>query len=99
LSGANLCRASLKAADLRGTNFRAASPGGLYPGPGLYPSRARPGVVPLPDAVLREDTDVEDATYDDSTEWPEGYDPTKGGAVHVKDRSPWWRIRHIAKWS
>jgi hypothetical protein len=99
LAGTNLTQASLAEADLRSTNFRGP-PAPLYPSPTLYPGpQVYPSAGPsageqlLPDATFKE-TAVRDATYDDSTAWPGGYDPKEGGAVHVKDRSWWWRFRH-----
>jgi uncharacterized protein YjbI with pentapeptide repeats len=101
LAGAVLSRASLKDTDLRGTNFQGSplplfpSPQ-LLPGPNVFPSSGAPaGTQQVGDAILG-DVDVRDATYDDSTGWPENFDPGKEGAVHVNCRSLWWRIRHFS---
>lgn len=97
LAGAVLQRANLRGSDLRGTNFRG-QPTPLFPsqqllpGSQVFPSSGAPaGVQQVGDAILKA-VDVGDATYDDSTGWPDDFDPVREGAVHVKNRSWWWSI-------
>jgi hypothetical protein len=99
LAGADLTRASLMKADCRGTNFRRSPsplfPGpGVFPGPNVFPSEGAPAGEPQVGDATFEKTGVEGAIYDDSTRWPEDFDPDEAGAVHVKKRSLWWRLRH-----
>ncbi len=85
LSGANLSFATLTGADLRGAKLSATqlTPSEyLAPGEGLTPGSISFGGKPLADAITQGIT-IRGAKYDSSTEWPEGFEPSKGGAVFV----------------
>jgi hypothetical protein len=71
LSGANLSDADLRGADLRGANLCAADL-----------SDAKLLAADLRDTLLRA-ANFEGALYDNSTAWPDDFDPVAAGAIHV----------------
>jgi hypothetical protein len=81
LRGAELGEANLSSADLRGADLRRAnlSPADL--------SDIKLAAADLRDALLRA-TNFEGALYDDSTAWPDGFDPAAAGAIHVAALRP-----------
>lgn len=94
-SGSTITNGNFQGSDLRGANFRKAdlTECGFYRsdlrGANLQGTQlaktdfhaARLEGADLSDAILK-DPDLR-ATYDDSTKWPEGFDPDKYGAVKI----------------
>lgn len=96
LEETNLSGASLDDADLTGTT---RTRGANLTGTGM--DRARLGGADLSRAVLRpEDSDdpsskrnafpgfLQNATYNDATRWPEGFDPREYGALKAEPAEP-----------
>ncbi len=96
LSGANLFEASLQGCDLRAVNFTGAKLDGIT----LYGADARGAdfsgscivngnfqKARLEGANLHSatitDSDMR-ATYDETTSWPDGFNPEENGAVHME---------------
>ncbi len=79
LAGANLTGARINLADLRGANLRNA----ITQSTSFHQARLEGADLTgtdLSSADLR-------ATYDESTIWPQGFDPIQAGAVHVHPES------------
>lgn len=85
LQGCDLRAATLSSADLSGTSFYAADLRGTNLSNAILHNtnfcQARLEGADLTGTTL--DTSDLRATYDDSTRWPDGFDPVKVGAVHV----------------
>ena len=75
LSNARLVRTSFYLADLRGVDFSGAEIRSANF------QKARLEGANLRGSIIAHSTLL--ATYDDSTSWPEGFDPVSAGAVHV----------------
>lgn len=79
LKRANLSKATLEACDMDEANLRGAN---------LNEADLRDAY--LVGADLRETdlshTNLNGAMYDDSTKWPDGFDPTQAGAVNVTEK-------------
>lgn len=79
LSGATLIKTILYLADLRGSNFTNAK---------LTKCNLRQARLEGADLRGAQISDCSVlATYDDSTQWPEGFDPVAAGAVHTSPGS------------
>ncbi len=93
--GANLARARLQGCDLRAANFAGADlTGAKFPFADLRGANLRTATLESTSfsQARLEGADFTGsdlsraevrATYDDSTIWPEGFDPVTAGAVHV----------------
>jgi hypothetical protein len=86
LSGADLSRANLLGADLSWADLKGA----VLCGANLKRADLRGARLLGADlgAPGQSAADLREATYDENTLWPQGYDPDRGGAILVDAKKP-----------
>ena len=87
LSGANLCGANFERSSMMGVNLEGADLAGAHLC-GAYLPGASLGQADLRFAVL-EDAKLRYARYDETTVWPEGFDPRAAGAKLYSEVREW----------
>lgn len=87
LSGANLCGANFEKTSMMGVNLEGADLADAY-FCGAYLPGARLQEADLRFAIL-EDVKLRYARYDETTLWPEGFDPKAAGAKLYSEVKEW----------